>query len=465
MAAQIPVNAPRTLVSAARLETAHLGHAQMFALSAMWFALSVLWGSLLTLIIPIQVEDMLRRSGLTAAQVEEQKAGILGLVVAAGAIVALVIPPIVGSLSDRSTHRLGRRRPYVIGGVAVTLVGLLGMIAPNNLLIYSAAYLLMQAGSNAAVAAYQGVIPDLVPKAQRGHASGWLGMMSILGNIVGLLLGSVGLSRAHADDLLTFGQQAGVYSVIIAILIVFLAITYFGVRETPLAQSPAPQTFVQMIKALWISPREHPDFAWVWLTRFLVVMGFNTVQFFLLYFLQDVVGIGRDEISGYAALMYLGLLISAAVASIIGGRVSDRRGRKPLIYLAGALMTLTAIAFIGYIALHNLPLPGPFLAAFNTVFYCGIGFGIGYGIYQAVDWALGTDVLPNGDDNAAKDLGVWHIALVLPQSLATVLAGALLSATATAGMPPGTRYSLVFAMSIFYFIVGTILVRNVRGAR
>jgi len=99
------------------------------------------------------------------------------------------------------------------------------------------------------------------------------------------------------------------------------------------------------------------------------------------------------------------------------------------------------------------------------VFYCGIGFGIGYGIYQAVDWALGTDVLPGGDESAAKDLGVWHIALVLPQSLATVLAGELLTATAAAGMSAGTRYSLVFAMSIFYFILGTILVRNVRGAR
>jgi MFS family permease len=163
--------------------------------------------------------------------------------------------------------------------------------------------------------------------------------------------------------------------------------------------------------------------------------------------------------------MFLGLLLSAAVASIVGGRVSDRRGRKPLVYLAGGLMSAVGVLFIAYILLNTLPTPGPFMGAFNTVLYLGIGFGIGYGTYQAVDWALGTDVLPNKDTAAAKDLGVWHIAFVLPQSVATALAGWLLTLTAGAGLAAGPRYSLVFAMSIVYFVLGTLLVRNVRGAR
>ncbi len=443
----------------------HLSNGQLLAISAMPFALSALWGALGTLIVPLQVEDLLRRSGLTAQQVTDQKTAYLGLVVAVGALTALVVPPLVGALSDTNTARLGRRRPYVIGGVFITILGLLGMMTPANLGIYTAAYLLLQGGSNTAAAAYAGFIPDYVAPAQRGHASGWLGMMNLLGNIAGLLFGFFGLQRASADALLTDSQQQLTYGLLIVLTLVFLALTVVGVRERPLTGAVVRPSLLAILKSLWLDPRKHPDFAWVWITRFFITMGFNTVQFFLIYFLQDVVGIARDQLSKYGAYLYLGLLLSAAAAAIIGGRLSDRRGRKPLIYAAGAIMIVTATAFITYIVLQTVPLPGPFLATFNTVFYLAIGFGFGYGSYQAVDWALGTDVLPNKETNAAKDLGVWHIAFVLPGSLATPLAGWLLTLAGSLGVGAASRYSLVFVMSIVYFVLGTVLVRNVRKAR
>jgi MFS family permease len=179
-----------------------------------------------------------------------------------------------------------------------------------------------------------------------------------------------------------------------------------------------------------------------------------------------VVGIGRDEVQNYAGYAFLGLLLAGAIASIIGGWLSDWHGRKPLIYLAGGVMSGAALAFIAYMVLNNAALPGPFaIGGFNTVFYCGVAFGIGYGIYQSVDWALGTDVLPSGDAEAAKEMGVWHIALVLPQSLATLISGGLLTWTAGMGLSSNERYSLIFGIPIIYFVLGTILVRNVRGAR
>jgi MFS family permease len=456
---------PAGVVPAEAAALPHLSNGQLFAISAMPFALSALWGALLTLIVPLQVEDLLRRSGLSAEQVTDKKTAYLGAVVAVGALMALIVPPLVGALSDTTTARLGRRRPFIIGGVLITVLGLLGMMTPANLGIYTAAYLLLQGGSNAAAAAYAGFIPDQVAPVQRGHASGWLGMMNILGNIAGLLLGFVGLQRATADALLTDSQQMLTYGLIIALLLVFLAITVAGVRERPLTGPVHRPALLTILKSLWLDPRKYPDFAWVWITRFFVTMGFNTVQFFLVYFLQDVVGIGRDELTKYGAIMYLGLLLSAALSAILGGRISDRRGRKPLIYAAGAIMTVTGLLFIGYILLQTVPLPGPFLATFNTVFYLAIGFGLGYGCYQAVDWALGTDVLPNKDTDAAKDLGVWHVAFVLPGSLATPLAGWLLTLAGSLGMDAASRYSLVFIMSILYFVLGTVLIRNVRKAR
>jgi MFS family permease len=465
MAAELPSDMTSAIEVPSRA-TVHLGNARLFVISAMSFALSALWGALLTLVVPIQVEDILRRSGMAPDQIVAYKSSALGLVVASGAIVALVVPPFIGALSDRCTLPLGRRRPYIIGGILITLGGLVGMVTPPSLLVYGAAYLVVQAGSNAAVAAYSGFIPDLVPHEQRGHASGWLGMMVILGNITGLLLGSIGLALQPGQYLLTSGQQVLVYGAIGAILLGFLLITVIFVHETPLPGPVQRPGFLRILRSLWIDPRKFPDFGWVWITRFLMTMGFNTVQFFLLYFLEDVVGIPDSDKTTYAAYLYLGLLLSAAFASIVGGRISDRTGRKPTIYVAGALMSLMAAAFIIFSLAGTVPLPGFFSsAAFNTIIFIALGFGIGYGSYMAVDWALGTDVLPNKDTDAAKDLGVWHIAMVLPQSLATIISGWLLTLTTNVGMPAGLRYSLVFGVAIVYFVLGTVLVRNVRGTR
>ena len=103
---------------------------------------------------------------------------------------------------------------------------------------------------------------------------------------------------------------------------------------------------------------------------------------------------------------------------------------------------MTVIGVLVYRLYPSIRCPRPALpgGAFNTVFYLGIGFGIGYGTYQAVDWALGTDVLPNKDTDAAKDLGVWHIAFVLPQSLRPA-GGVAADPAAAGGRRPATAWS------------------------
>jgi len=252
------------------------------AVSTFAFALGALWGAVLTLVAPIQVEDILRRSGETAQQIAADKSSALGFVVASGAILALVLPPFVGAMSDWSTHPLGRRCPFMIGGIVVTIAGTLVMIVPPNLFVYGLGYVVMQAGSNGAAAAYSCFVPDLVPEEQRGHASGWLGILSILGEITGLLMANFGLSLQPGQYLLTFGQQFLFYGIIIAILAGFLAVTVLFMKETPLPGPVERPRVAAILRSVWINPRKYPDFGWVWITRFLMTMGFNTIEFFLL---------------------------------------------------------------------------------------------------------------------------------------------------------------------------------------
>jgi MFS family permease len=89
-------------------------------------------------------------------------------------------------------------------------------------------------------------------------------------------------------------------------------------------------------------------------------------------------------------------------------------------------------------------------------------FGLGYGAYMAVDWALGIDVLPAGED-AAKDMGIWHVSMVLPQMIAPAVAGLTLNALKGTSLLAG--YTVVFGMAAVWFVLGTLFVRQVRGVR
>jgi MFS family permease len=146
-------------------------------------------------------------------------------------------------------------------------------------------------------------------------------------------------------------------------------------------------------------------------------------------------------------------LSAATVTGLLGGRLSDRIGRKKVVYVANTVIALAAIA----ICLSQ---------SLWYVFTIAVIFGLGYGAYYSVDWALGCDVLPD-KENAAKDMGIWHISMVLPQSLALPLSGWLLSrfGQTAAGHYSLTGFTALFSLAAFFLLLGAVLLRNVKGAR
>ena len=150
----------------------------------------------------------------------------------------------------------------------------------------------------------------------------------------------------------------------------------------------------------------------------------------------------------------IALLGGAVLSAFVAGALSDKYGRKLMVYISGALQGLVAAVFI-------------FSGNFSVALIMGLIFGLGYGAYQSVDWALASDVLPSEDDHA-KDMGVWHIAMTMPQVLAPLIAGFLLDYFQkfgkTAGMPT-LGYTVIFGLAVVYFFFGTVMVRNIRGVR
>jgi MFS family permease len=409
--------------------TDHLG------ISCFWLAYNFHWGALLAIVLPSQIAAIVGDS---------QKELMNGLVPAIGAAISLVATPIAGAFSDRSTSRFGRRRPYLVVGTAINigfLLALAGLGTGSSLWLFLLCYMGVQLGNNVSGGPYAGLIPDIVPRGQRGAASGWLALMTALG----FLLGAIAAGR-----LVTEGAYGPIYAVIAGVLLLFLLVTVWRVRERPLAMEPGPFRAGAFARSFLLRGAEYRDFYYVLFTRTLVTMGIYSVFTFFQFFLRDVI---RVENPPLQTSYLIAIIIGAGIpTSLVAGRLSDRFGRKPLVYLSGGLMALASVIFV---VVGRYP-------SLSFMFWVGALFGIGYGAYQAVDWALAIDVLPKGDA-AAKDMGIWHVSLVLPQMLAPALTGVMLSTFKGTSLLLG--YTVVFVLTAVWFILGTVFVRQIRGAR
>jgi MFS family permease len=389
-----------------------------------WVALLVLanlsvWMGFFT---PIQVllPDQIQ------AIVPADKETWLGVVTGIGALVAVIANPLAGALSDRTTARFGRRHGWTLGGAVLGASAMLFLAQQHTLLGVAIGWVVAQACLNAMLATLTAAVPDRVPVEQRGAVSGWVGIPQVLGVVLGVVLVTVVVT----------GTAAGYVALAVAVVLLPLPFV-FRTPDARLAPEDRPRLDV---KAFWVSPRRHPDFAWAWITRFLVQLGNALGTLYLLYFLQDRVHVA-DPGTGVLILILVytaGLMITAVIA----GRRSDRSGkRKVFVIWSGVVMAAAALL---------LALWPTWPVAIAAAFVLGLG----YGVYVAVDAALITQVLPAASDRA-KDLGVINIANSAPQVL-----GPALSAPIVVHLG---GYPVLYALTAVVTLLGSIFVRRIRS--
>lgn len=408
----------------------HVPVAQLMWLGLFWFALSFHWGALLTVVIPAEVLRFVP---------EAQKGSYLGLLFAAGAVMAMVVSPIAGALSDRSTLPMGRRRPFVIAGVAINVLGLLMMRYAATYAWYVGGLAIVQAATNFAGGAFNGLIPDRIPPSQRGTASGVLGFMMMSGTTCAALL---------AGNLVGRGQTASIYLIDIGLFLVCTAIMALQIREAPL-RNAAPFALGPFLRSFWVDPRRYPDFGWMFLTRGLVMLGFYAMISFLQFFVKDTLHLTVPEAARVTGILSAVTIASGTIVALVAGWISDRIGRKGIVSVSGFFLALTSFGLL---------LQPPF----STLIWIAVLFGIGYGAFTSVDWALAIDVLPSRG-SAAKDLGIWGVANTLPQVLAPILAGPVLDAFNRRA--PNSGYTVVFSAAIVCVVLASIFIWKIKGAR
>ncbi|MBT8163393.1 MULTISPECIES: MFS transporter [Arthrobacter] len=333
---------------------------------------------------------------------EGQKEAILALVTGCGAAVSMVANPLFGALSDRTASRFGRRVPWVVFGAVLGAAALVGLAGAPNVAVMTILWCLVQAGCNGAYAAITAAIPDRVPVPQRGTVGG----LAAMGQTAGILAGAVIASVVSGNFALGF--------IVCAVVLLVSVVLYFFKNDDsvlPVAERP-PFKLWAFLKRFWVSPVKYPDFAWAWLTRFLVNVGNHMVTLYLLFFLKDAVRLQETQgiAPEFGVLILTGLYAVMVIAtSVVGGAISDRMGkRKPLVIVSSIVISAASLILA-------------FEPTWTGAIAGAVVLGIGFGAYLAVDFALISQVLPAALDRG-RDLGVINIANSLPQVIAPPLA-------------------------------------------
>ena len=248
------------------------------------------------------------------------------------------------------------------------------------------------------------VLPDQVPVAQRGLVSGVLGICLPIASVSGTFL----------VQLFT-GNQLAMFLAPCAIGGFFILLFAVTLKDRRLAMADRPTwSLREFASTFYVNPRKNPDFAWAFASRFMFVLAYAFLTTYQAYYLLDKIGSAEADVPRQIFLGTLAQSVVVVAASLVGGRLSDRTGRRKVFVLTASIVYGLAMFVIAIASNFNGFLVG-----------MAIG-GLGFGVYMAVDLALVADVLPD-KDNAAKDLGVMNIAGALPCSIAPAIAPAILA--------------------------------------
>ena len=328
----------------------------------------------------------------------------LSLIAGVGALVSIVANPVFGQLSDRTTSRFGMRRPWMIVGLAGGSIGILVVALAPNVAVVLLGWCMAQVFFNALLAAEVAVLPDQVPVAQRGTVAGILGVCLPLASVGGTYVVNV----FAGNELAMFMVPCAIGGLFVVIFALVLDDRRLSLGER------TPWSFLRSLAAFYVDPRRHPDFMWAFASRFLFVLAYALLVTYQAYYLLERLDTAEDDVP---RLIFLGTLAQAAVlvtASVTGGRLSDRTGRRKVFVVGGSFVYGVALFLVA-------------LATDVNGFLVGMAVsGLGFGLYMAVDLALVADVLPD-EATAAKDLGVLNIAGALPFTLAPAIAPAILA--------------------------------------
>src|SRR5664279_3432099 len=410
-----------------------LGH--LIRISMYWLGISAVWSGILDI-----VNNRLQYTGL----VRKGSEGLGGLEIAlAGTFIAILVQPTIGTISDYTMTRWGRRKPYIFIGATLDVIFLWGVATSNTLPAVAAFVTMLQFSSNFAQGPFQGYVPDLVPAKQVGLASGLIGLMAALGNVAGYAVSAVALMLSQTDP------NAFIYGTMAIGLIEFLTMlgVVLNVDEGKAAKPREGKSWFAIAREAWGTDilRER-SFLWLVGSRFCILTGAALYPIMATFYLAQVFGLDQKQ-AGDTKLMLLAVVGVCVTLSVVpSSRLSDRIGRKKVIYascIAGGLgLGMGAVAPTLQVALAGAAL-----------------FAIAAGAFLAVDWALMSDIVPKA--STGRYMGISNVATASAGTVALALGGAAVMDTVNHAFGYGTGPRAALGFGVVCYILGALLLRPV----
>src|SRR3954463_4850637 len=227
---------------------------------------------------------------VTAVVGEARAPQAQGVILGIGAIAALLGNPLFGRLSDRTMSRWGRRRPWMVGGAIGLAVCLFVIAVGNNIPTLVVAWFVAQLAANACFAAYLATIADQIPPRQSATVTALGGVMQNIG-----ILAAIYLAAALTSNMIAL------FMIPAAIGVLGMTIYSLVLPDKVLVRKPPAAGVKTFLQTFWVSPRRHPDFAWAFVSRFLLILGSFMFSPFRIFWMQDELGLAVADAAATVA--------------------------------------------------------------------------------------------------------------------------------------------------------------------
>jgi len=375
----------------------------------------LIWGAVPGILLPAQVTEFDSANKIVN----------LLIVTTIGSFASILAQPIAGQISDRTRSRFGRRAPWIIIGSLAGGLALTGLAFANSLVGIVIAWTLVQISYNFAQGPLSAVMPDRVPLARRGTFAALSGIGLMVGALGGSIVGSLFLHSIAAGYV--------IFAVISLVVLTLFVI--FNPDYSSKDIQTEPFKLADFLRTFWVNPVKYPDFFWAFTGRLLLYTGYFAVTGYQFFILTDYLGV--EDPATVIPILGLLSLVGILISTIISGPLSDKIGRrKPFIFGSSVFVGLAMV----------IPMVSPTIEAWMLMTFIS---GFGFGMFQAVDTALMSQVLPSAK-SFAKDLGVVNIAATLPQTLAPAVAGGIVLTFGYIGLfPVGIVLSILGAFAVW----------------
>lgn len=382
-------------------------------LGALWLGIQAVWGALLGVSLQARTSELAAPHALAS----------YGAIAATGAAVAAVVQIAVGPFSDAYRARGGSRAAFFVVGTLAAAAAIVWFYVAGSFGALLAAFVAVQFAMNLATGPYQAVIPDYVAPQQTGVASSWMAALQSAGNALGALVAS-------------FVQDARIVAAILAgLLLSTCAVTAAHLRTLALRPFAAQRL------------RLSRTFADLFASRALMYVGFYTLLGYLYFYVASwLAGRPAAQVKMTAGVLLLLFTLAGVLGAVLAARPADRLDRRVVVAIFGGVFVVGLLGFI------HAATPAEIGAA--TVLA-----GCGWGGFLVADWALGCEFLPAS--SLATAMGLWNLALILPQVVAPALTTAVLARLGALQSPGAARWA--YALAVIEVLAGMAWIWRLPG--